>query len=277
MMCYVLDVSVSGYYAWKRRTPSAQRVRREQLIEAIETFHADSKGAYGYRKVHEDIMETFDEPCCLETVRRIMKSKGLRSTRRRRFVVTTDSNHTMPVAENALNRDFQADAPNRKWVADITYVPTHQGWTYLATVMDLYARRIVGWATSKRNDTALISEALHKAIKERQPGKGLLHHSDQGSQYASKEYRKTLKLFKMKCSMSRIGICWDNAPMERFFSSLKSEWLRDRVFPTHEAATTAIFEYIETFYNPKRRHQALGYQSPIQYENDMKPQRTLAA
>ena len=222
-------------------------------------------------------METFDEPCCLETVRRIMKDKGLRSTRGRKFVVTTDSNHTMPVAENILERDFEADAPNQKWVADITYIPTHQGWTYLATVMDLYARRIVGWATSKRIDTALVSQALHKAIKERQPGKGLLHHSDRGSQYASKEYRKILGLFKVTCSMSRKGNCWDNAPMERFFSSLKSEWLRDKIFPTHQAATTAIFEYIETFYNSKRRHQALGYQSPINYENNMKPQQILAA
>ena len=192
-------------------------------------------------------------------------------------MVITDSNHTMPVAENILNRDFKTDAPNPKCVADITYIPTHQGWTYLATVMDLYARRIVGWATSKRIDTALISEALHKAVKDRQPGKGLLHHSDRGSQYASKSYRKTLNLFQMKCSMSRKGNCWDNAPMERFFSSLKSEWLRDKIFPTHEAATTAIFEYIETFYNPRRRHQALGYQSPIQYENNMKLQQTLAA
>lgn len=277
VMCYVLNVSVSGYYAWKRRKPSTQQVRRERLVDAIETFHTDSKGAYGYRKIHEDIVEAFEEPCCLEAVRRIMKSKGLRSTRGRKFVVTTDSNHAMPVAANILNRDFEADTPNQKWVADITYIPTHQGWTYLATVMDLYARRIVGWATSKHIDTALISEALHKAIKERQPGKGLLHHSDRGSQYASKEYRKTLKLFKMKCSMSRTGNCWDNAAMERFFSSLKSEWLRDRIFPTHEAATTAIFEYIETFYNPKRRHQALGYQSPIQYENNMKLRQELAA
>jgi putative transposase len=277
MMCYVLNVSVSGYYAWKRRKPSAQQVRREQLVDAVETFHTDSKGAYGYRKIHEDIMEGFDEPCCLETVRRIMKDKGLRSTRGRKFVVTTDSNHTIPVAENILNRDFEVDAPNQKWVADITYIPTYQGWTYLATVMDLYARRIVGWATSKRIDTALISEALHKAIKERQPGEGLLHHSDRGSQYASKEYRKTLGLFKMKCSMSRKGNCWDNAPMERFFSSLKSEWLRDKIFPTHDAATTAIFEYIETFYNPRRRHQALGYQSPIQYENEMQRHNKLAA
>ena len=277
MMCRVLNVSSGGYYVWKRREPSEQQVRREKLSHSIVAFHKDSKGAYGYRKVHEDIVEAFENPCCLETVRRIMKDKGLRSTRGRRFVVTTDSNHAMPVAENTLNRDFEADAPNQKWVADITYIPTHQGWTYLATVMDLYARRIVGWATSTRIDTALISEALHKAVKERQPDEGLLHHSDRGSQYASKEYQKTLGLFKMKCSMSRKGNCWDNAPMERFFSSLKSEWLRDRIFSTHEAATSAIFQYIETFYNSKRRHQTLGYLSPIQYENNMKPQQTLVA
>ena len=276
-MCRVLNVSQSGYYAWKRRRPSAQQVRREQLSDGIVKFHKACKGVYGYRKIHEDIMETFENPCCLETVRRIMKRKGLRSTRGRKFVVTTNSNHAMPVAENILDRDFETDAPNQKWVADITYIPTHQGWIYLATVMDLYARRIVGWATSKHIDTTLISDALHKAIKARQPLEGLLHHSDRGSQYASKEYRKTLDLFKMKCSMSRKGNCWDNAPMERFFSSLKSEWLRDKIFPTHEAATSAIFEYIETFYNPKRRHQALGYQSPIQYENNMKIHQTLAA
>ena len=277
MMCRVLNVSTGGYYAWKKREPSVQQQRREQFTDAVETSHEDSKGAYGYRKIHEDIVEGFDVPCCLETVCRIMKDKGLRSTRGRKFVVTTDSNHTMPVAENILDRNFEADAPNEKWVTDITFIPTHQGWTYLATVMDLFARRIVGWATSTRIDTALISEALHKAIKERPPEEGLLHHSDRGSQYASKGYRKTLKLFKMKCSMSRKGNCWDHAPMERFFSSLKSEWLRDKMFPTHEAATTAIFEYIETFYNPKRRHQTLGYQSPIQYENNMKLQQTLAA
>ena len=277
MMCRVLNVSTGGYYAWKKREPSVQQQRREQFMDAVETSYEDSKGAYGYRKIHEDIVEGFDVPCCLETVRRIMKDKGLRSTRGRKFVVTTDSNHTMPVAENILERNFESDAPNEKWVRDITFIPTHQGWIYLATVMDLFARRIVGWATSKRIDTALISEALHKAIKERHPEEGLLHHSDRGSQYASRGYRKTLKLFKMKCSMSRKGNCWDHAPMERFFSSLKSEWLRDKMFPTHEAATTAIFEYIETFYNPKRRHQTLGYQSPIQYENNMKLQQTLAA
>jgi putative transposase len=245
--------------------------------DGIVKFHEAFKGAYGYRKIHEDIMEMFENSCCLETVRRILKKRGLRSTRGRKFVVTTNSNHVMPVAENILNRDFEADAPNQKWVADITYIPSHQGWIYLATVMDLYARRIVGWATSKHIDTALISDALHKAIKARQPQEGLLHHSDRGSQYASKQYRKTVDFFKMKCSMSQKGNCWDNAPMERFFSSLKSEWLRDKIFTTHEAPISDIFEYIETFYNPKRRHQALGCQSPINYENNIKLHQTLAA
>lgn len=277
MMCRVLNVSSGGYYAWKRRKPSAQQIRHEILSDAIEFFHDASGKAYGYRKVHEDILEAFDDPCCLETVRRIMKDRGLRSTRGRKFVVTTDSNHTLPVAENILNRDFGTECPNEKWVADITYIPTYQGWTYLATVMDLFSRRIVGWATSKHIDTALISQALHKAIKEREPREGLLHHSDRGSQYASKAYRKILNLFKMKCSMSRKGNCWDNAPMERFFSSLKSEWLRDKIFPTHQAATSAIFNYIETFYNPRRRHAALGYLSPMQYESNMKQLQTLAA
>ena len=216
-MCRVLKVSTGGYYAWKRRKPSAQQLRRELLGNYIVKFHKACKGAYGYRKIHEDILETSEQPCCLETVRRIMKVKGLRSTRGRKFVVTTDSNHAMPVAENILSRDFDAEAPNQKWVADITCIPTHHGWTYLATVMDLYARRIVGWATSKHIDTALISEALHKAIKEREPSEGLLHHSDRGSQYASKGYRKILDLFKLKCSMSRKGNCWDNACAESFF------------------------------------------------------------
>ena len=277
MMCRVLKVSAGGYYAWKRRKPSVQQIRRETLSDAIEYFHDASGKAYGYRKVHEDILEAFDEPCCLETVRRIMKDRGLRSTRGRKFIVTTDSNHTLPVAENILGRDFEADAPNEKWVADITSIPTYPGWTYLATVMDLFSRRIVGWATSRYIDTELITEALHKAIKEREPREGLLHHSDRGSQYASNGYRKILNLFKIKYSMSRKGNCWDNAPMERFFSSLKSEWLRDKIFSTHQAASSAIFNYIETFYNPRRRHAALGYQSPIQYEKNMKQLQTLAA
>ena len=206
-----------------------------------------------------------------------MKDKGLRAKRTRKFVVTTDSKHSHPVAENILNREFDAEKPNEKWVADITYIPTHEGWSYLATVMDLYSRRIVGWATSKRIDTALVIEALHNAIRERQPGPGLLHHSDRGSQYASSDYQDALKLFDITCSMSRKGNCWDNACMERFFSSLKSEWLEDTIYQNHEDANSAVFEYIETFYNTKRRHATLGYKTPVQYENEMKEYDELAA
>ena len=252
-------------------------MRHESLSEAIEDSHVDSNKVYGYRKVYEDLLETFGNSCCEATVRTIMKKKGLRGKRTRKFIITTDSNHAMPVAENILNREFDAQRPNEKWVAGITYIPTYEGWSYLATVMDLCGRRVVGWATSKRIDTALISEALHQAIRKRQPGPGLLHHSDRGSQYASKEYQNTLNLFKMKCSISRKGNCWDNACMERFFSSLKSEWICDTIYKNHQEATTAIFEYIETFYNPKRRHAALGYKTPIQYENQLKQHNTLAA
>jgi len=227
--------------------------------------------------VHEDVVETLEEPCCKETVRLIMKDRGLRAKRSRKFTHTTDSNHAYAIADNLLNRRFAAERPNEKWVADITYIPTLEGWSYLATVMDLYGRRIVDWATSRRIDTALVSDALHAAIRERQPGVGLLPHSDRGVQYASTDYQKTLGLFGMTCSMSRKGSCWDNACMERFFSSLKSEWLGDTIYPTHEAATTAIFEYIEVFYNSKRRHQDLGYKTPIQYENETRHMEALAA
>ena len=277
VMCRVLEVSASGYYDWRTRTPSAQQMRRERLSDAVEKFHEASKRIYGYRKVHEDISQAFKESCCEETVRIIMKDKGLRAKRAHKFTITTDSNHSRPVAENVLNREFDTEQPNEKWVADITYIPTHEGWLYLAAVMDLCGRRIVGWATSRHIDTALVHEALHHAIRERQPGPGLLHHSDRGVQYASRDYQETLHLFDITCSMSRKGNCWDNACMERFFSSLKSEWTGDTIYTNHEEATTAIFQYIETFYNTKRRHAALGYKTPLQYQNDIQQHDKLAA
>lgn len=277
MMCRIFEVSVSGYYDWRTRKPSMQKIRHARLCKAVEHFHEESKRVYGYRKVHEDIVHAFEEPCCEETVRLIMKDKGLRAKRARKFTVTTDSNHAHPVAENLLNREFEAHNPNEKWVADITYIPTHQGWSYLATVMDLCGRRIVGWATSERIDTALVSEALHNALRQRQPGPGLMHHSDRGSQYASCEYQQMLELFDITCSMSRKGNCWDNACMERFFSSLKSEWIGETIYASHEQARAAIFEYIETFYNTQRRHATLGYKTPVQYENEIGRNAKLAA
>lgn len=266
VMCRVLKVSSSGYYAWLHRKPSQRQCRRDALKGAVAQAHQASKRIYGYRKVHKDVVEEPALLCCEETVRTVMRELGLRAKTKRKYVVTTDSAHQFPVADNVLNRAFEPDGPNEKWVADITYVRTHEGWLYLAAVMDLFGRRIVGWATSKHIDTELVSTALHHAIQQRSPGPGLLHHSDRGSQYASDAFQEQLDLLGITCSMSRKGNCWDNACMERFFRSLKGEWIGDTNYPNREMATAAIFEYIEMFYNTKRRHAALGYLTPVQYE-----------
>jgi putative transposase len=276
-MCCALKVSTSGYYHWRDSTPSARQLRHDVLSDAVKQSHTASKGIYGYRKIFEDIREGDENFCCLETVRTLMKEQGLRAKRSRKFTVTTDSKHTEPVAENILNQDFEAQQPNEKWVADITYIRTHEGWTYLAAVMDLFNRSIVGWATSTRIDTELTSQALHNAIQQHQPGKGLLHHSDRGVQYASRDYQNALKLLGITCSMSRKGNCWDNACIERFFNSLKGEWIGDTIYTNHEAAHSAIFEYIETFYNTRRRHQALDYKTPMQYTMDKQQHEKTAA
>lgn len=265
-MCRVLSVSTSGYYAWLKRAPSVRQRRRLAMEQAVKRAHENSRRVYGYRKVHVELMEQHAIECCAETVRRIMRDNGLRAKTSRKFVVTTDSSHQNPVAENVLARAFEPARPNEKWAADLTYVSTREGWLYLAIVMDLYARRIVGWATSDTIDTHVVSEALHNAIRNRCPRPGLLHHSDRGTQYASEAFQELLELHGIQCSMSRKGDCWDNACVERFFSSLKNEWLNAVDWPDRETATTAIFEYIEMFYNVKRRHATLGYQSPAQYE-----------
>lgn len=198
----------------------------------------------------------------------MMRRIGLRSTaqRRRSYVVTTDSDHQDPIAPNRLDRDFAATAPDRKWVADITFVPTGQGWAYVAAVMDLFSRRIVGWSVSDSLESTLVLDALEQAIRSRRPTHGLIHHSDRGCQYASQRHRELLDLHGIECSMSRRGDCWDNAPMERFMNSLKNEWTERRRYPTLEAARQSIFKYIEIFYNRRRRHQALGYITPAQFE-----------
>lgn len=267
VMCKVLDVSCSGYYAWRGRGPNARRNRRHSLEQAVQEAHRASNRVYGYRKVHLDVVEIHGQPCCPETVRKIMQDKGLSATRRKRFVVTTESGHGLPVAANLLARDFEPQGPNQKWVADITYIATQEGWLYLAAVMDLFGRRIVGWATSSAIDTTLVIDALNMALRRRCPGPELLHHSDRGSQYASAAFRELLDLHGVTASMSRKGNCWDNACMERFFGSLKGEWLGDTIFPDRQAATLAVFEYIESFYNTKRRHASLGYLTPVQYES----------
>lgn len=276
VMCRVLEVSTSGYYAWRGRRPSGQARRRERIAKAARESHEASHEVYGYRKVHQDVTEG-GERCCPETIRRVMREAGLRAKTRKQYVVTTDSDHGRPVAENVLNQDFKASGPNQKWVADITYVDTEEGWLYVAAVEDLFGRRIVGWAMSDRIDSALVCRALSSAVQQRLPNGPLLHHSDRGSQYASEAFEELLAQTGIACSMSRKGNVWDNACMERFFGSLKTEWTNHHRYRTREEARQSIFEYIELFYNRKRRHQALGYLSPIAFEEAMEGKNQQAA
>jgi putative transposase len=266
-MTKALDVSRGGYYEWTRREPSETELRRERIAHVAEKFHERSKRIYGYRKVYEDIVdEEPDISCCRETVRRIMNDMKLFSRVKRRFVKTTDSDHDKRIAANVLDRDFAANGPNEKWSADITYVPTREGWLYLAVVMDLWSRRIVGWSMSENIDAKLVSSALKSAIRSRRPGGNLTHHSDRGVQYASDDFQKVLEQHRIECSMSRKGDCWDNAPSESFFGKLKGEWIRKEVFADRNAARESVFEYIEVFYNRIRRHASLGYVSPADFE-----------
>lgn len=265
VMCRVLKVSTSGYYQWLVRKPGRRQLRRRRIAAAAEKSYLASGRIYGYRKVHKDLVQEAKIECCLETVRRILAEKGLFSKVKRRFVVTTDSNHNRPVRENLLGRDFTAPAPNRKWTADITYIPTGEGWLYLAAVMDLYSRRIVGWSMSGRIDADLVCGALRMGLVHREVGDGLVHHSDQGRQYTSGDFVELLKAHKITCSMSRKGDCWDNAVMESFFGSLKSEWLDGKKYHTREAAKQDVFKYIEVFYNRKRRHAPVIRPSCIGY------------
>ncbi len=263
--CETLAVSTSGYYDWQYRKPSKQQERHQRLTTKIKEVFDNSHKTYGYRKVYGQLQKQA-VVCSEETVRKIMQSQDLHPQPPRKFVVTTDSNHNFAIAENLLARDFDADRPNQKWVADITYIPTASGWSYLATVMDLFGRPIVGWAISDKIDTDLTLKALDMAIKLRNPGKGLIHHSDRGVQYACGRYQDRLKLFGIECSMSRKGDCWDNAVMERFFWSLKQEWVYGKKYQNLTEVKEDVYYYIEMFYNSQRIHQTLGYLTPAQYE-----------
>lgn len=264
VMCRLLNVSTSGYYDSLKRVPCSQQVRRRAITQAVAHSYFESNRIYGYRKVYEDVTETI--ACCQETVRRVMRNIGLYSRIRRKFIVTTDSDHVLSIAENLLDRDFTAAAPNRKWVADITYIPTKQGWLYLAVVLDLFSRRIVGWSMDDTIGSTLVQDALRMALLHRRPDAGLLHHSDRGVQYAAEGFQDLLDAHKIVCSMSRKGNCWDNAVAESFFGSLKNEWVQKKIYQTMEDAKKDIFNYIEVFYNRKRRHASLGYVSPAVYE-----------
>lgn len=263
-MCEVLHVSTSGYYAWRRRPPGSTTVRDELLLE-IKAIHAESKGRYGSPRIHRKLRSR-GRRCSQKRVARLMREHGLRGRRRRRFKATTDSKHALPVAENVLARQFETRVPNARWSADITYIWTRQGWLYLAVVMDLFSRRIVGYAMEETMERSLVLSALEMALRARQPPPGLLHHSDRGSQYASLDYQARLQQAGCACSMSRRGNCWDNAPVESFFSSLKMELVHGRRYETRLQARLEIFEFIEVWYNRQRLHSSLGYRSPAEYE-----------
>jgi putative transposase len=275
-MCRILDVSTSGYYDWLGRKPSCVEHNRDALAQAVARAYFSSERIYGYRKIHAEICSQ-DKRCCSETVRRIMASLGLFSRVKRRFVVTTDSSHMLAVADNLLARDFTAPDINQKWVSDITYIETDEGWLYLAAVMDLCSRRIVGWSMSARIDAKLVESAIEMAVTGRKPAAGLVCHSDRGIQYASEQVRELLARNGITQSMSRRGNCWDNAPMESFFSSLKREWLSCKQLTDRDHARKEVFSYIEMFYNRRRLHASLGYVSPAAYEEKLSNQGEMAA
>ncbi len=264
--CEVLEVSRSGYYAWRDRPASARDRRRGELTRKVRAAHRENRGVYGSPRVAR-VLRAGGESACENTVAKVMREAGIRAKAKRKFVPrTTDSSHERPVAENVLGRDFAAGLPDRKWAADITYVPTGGGWLYLAAVIDLCSRKVVGWSMADHMRTDLVADALKMAVARRRPGEGLLHHSDRGSQYASDGYRHLLQSHGIACSMSGRGDCWDNAAMESFFATLKTELVNQEDYATREEARASVFEYIEVFYNRKRLHSSLGYLSPEQFE-----------
>lgn len=266
LLCRLLKVQRSAYYDWRARP--ARVIAAEELVlrRCMKELFAASRESLGSRTMVNHLRaEGFE--IGRDRVRRLMKALNLKVKKKHKYKVTTDSKHRLPVAENILGRQFSPQAPNQVWCTDITYFWTQQGWVYLAVVMDLYSRRIVGWAMDRRMKKALVLRALMMAINLRKPPPGLIHHSDRGSQYASHAYQSLLKQHGMICSMSRKGNCWDNAPVERFFSSLKREWTGDRLYRTRQEAIADVREYILVYYNAKRLHSTLGYKTPLDYEN----------
>jgi transposase InsO family protein len=264
-LCRALGVSRPGFYAWQTR-PEPTRAREDRgLTVEVAAIHAESRRCYGSPRIHAELRAR-GRRTSRKRVARLMRGCGLAGRRRRPFRRTTDSNHGLPPARNLLQRQFTATAPNRRWVTDITFIGTGEGWLFLAAILDLFSRRVVGWAVSDRLTTPLPLEALNMALAQRRPRAGLLHHSDQGGQYVSEEYRALLNCHGLVGSMSRRGDCWDNAVAESFFATLKVELVQGTNWPTRAQLKRAIFDYIEFFYNPRRRHSSLGYLSPIAFE-----------
>ena len=263
-MCRVLEVSESGYHAWRQRPPSARTQENLRLETEIKAAHQRTRETYGPQRLQSDLAD-HGIPTSVYRIKRIRRRLGLRCKQKRKFKATTNSSHTLPLAPNLLDRQFAVAAPDRAWVSDITYVATDEGWLYLAGIKDLFNGELVGYAMSDRMTTTLVSQALFRAVAAKRPAKGLIHHSDRGSQYCSHAYRKQLQQFGMQASMSRKGDCWDNAPMESFWGSLKNELVHHRRFTTREQATREITEYIEIFYNRIRKQARLGYLSPAAF------------
>ena len=264
-MCRVLQVSRSGYYAWKSRPESQQALRRKRFTRMIQVVHAESRRVYGSPRIHCDLL-ALGYRCSVNFVAQLMRIAGIAAKTKRKFKCTTDSRHTLPVAPNLLERNFSPDKPNQTWVSDITYVPTREGWLYLCIVEDLYSRRIVGWSMGTRINSRLVVDAVQMAIDCRGPGPGLVVHSDRGSQYCSEHYQRLLDRYQLRCSMSRKGNCYDNAPMESFFRTLKVELVYWEDYQTREEAKASLVDYIQLFYNRRRRHSTLDYQSPVDFE-----------
>jgi putative transposase len=263
-LCAVLRVSRSGYYAWKRRPRSARAVANEDLALRIRATFRTSRCNYGSPRLYRELRAQ-GVAAGRHRIARLMREHGLAARLRRRFCVTTQSGHSLPVAPNLVRRNFQASGPNRLWASDVTFIATVEGWHYLAVVLDLYSRRVVGWACGAHNDEALVVRALRMALEHRRPPRGLVHHSDRGTTYAAGGYQGLLRQHGITCSMSRKGDCWDNAPVESFFSTLKTEAIGSRVLPASQL-TSHLFDYIECFYNPTRRHSSIGFLSPAEFE-----------
>jgi transposase InsO family protein len=264
-MCQVIGASRSGYYRWKKLPDGKRQKENAKILMEIKESHKNSRRSYGSPRITDELRSKGTK-CGKNRVARIMKVYGIVAKTAKKFKATTNSKHNLPIAENLLKQDFTAEKPNTVWVSDITYIWTLEGWLYLAVILDLYSRQVIGWAISKRMTSGLVIKALHQAIGRRKPGTGCMFHSDRGVQYASSDFRDVLKAYGFIQSMSRKGNCYDNAVAESFFHTLKTEHVYDYRYETRAEATQSIFEYIEMFYNRQRRHSALGYRSPVLFE-----------
>ena len=264
-LCEVLGVSPSGYYDWRDRPESTRACENRRLTEKIRHYHRLSRGRYGSPKIHQDLVND-REPCSIHRVARLMKAADIQSKMARRFILTTDSKNTLQPAPDLLQRHFTAEKPDTAWVSDTTFIGTREGWLYLAVILDLFSRQVIGWAMGNQNNTELVRNALSMALSRRGPACGAIVHSDQGSTYAAGAYQQQLRDHQLRCSMSRKGECLDNAVAESFFGTLKNELVYHEDYHTRTQARQSLFEYIEVFYNRQRRHASLQYMTPVEYE-----------